>query len=90
MSKLYTGIDIGTNSVKIIVAEKTNDKFKILAKSETKTKGLKRGLIIDAKEVATSVSNCLKKIEDILGVPIKKLLPASPQMIVFLILLVAK
>lgn len=78
MIKLYTGIDIGTNSVKIIVAEKTNDKFKILAKSETKTKGLKRGLIIDAKEVATSVSNCLKKIENILGVPIKKAIACIP------------
>ena len=31
MKKIYTGIELGTDSIKIIVAEKINDKFHVLA-----------------------------------------------------------
>lgn len=78
MNKLYTGIDIGTNSIKIIVAEKINDQFKVIAKEEEKSEGLKRGIIVDPKKVANSVYKCVKKIETILGVPIKKVVACIP------------
>lgn len=78
MSKLYTGIDIGTNSIKIIVSEKINDQFKVLAKAEEKSDGLKRGIIIDAKRVANSLYNCIEKIENILGISLKKVVACIP------------
>lgn len=74
MSKLYTGIDIGTNSIKIIVAQKQENQFHIIAKEEEKTEGLKRGVIIDVKKVADCVYRCVQKVEKILGISLKKLL----------------
>ena len=31
MKRIYTGIELGTDSIKIIVAEKINDDFHVLA-----------------------------------------------------------
>ena len=30
MSEIYTGIDLGTNSIKVVVVEKLNDKYNVL------------------------------------------------------------
>lgn len=78
MNKLYTGIDIGTNSIKIITAEKINNQFKVIAKEEEKSEGLKRGIIVDPKKVANSVYKCVKKVENMLGVSIKKIITCIP------------
>ena len=78
MSKLYTGIDIGTNSIKIIVAQKQENQFHIIAKEEEKTEGLKRGVIIDVKKVADCVYRCVQKVEKILGISLKKIITCIP------------
>ncbi len=78
MNEIYTGIDIGTNSIKIITAEKVNNQFKIIAKEEEKSDGIKRGVIVDVKKVANSVYKCVEKIENILGVSIKKIITCIP------------
>mgnify|MGYP004504162161 CR=1 FL=1 len=78
MGKIYTGIDIGTNSIKIVVAEKINDKFKVLAAEEVKSEGIKRSVITDIKKVATSVSKAIQEIEKILGIKLKKVVVCIP------------
>ena len=48
MKKIYTGIELGTNSVKIVVAEKISDKFYVLASTSNSSMGIKNGEIIDS------------------------------------------
>ena len=45
MRKIYTSIDIGTYSIKVVVGEYYNNKLHVLASSCVKSKGLKKGLI---------------------------------------------
>ena len=35
MSDIYTGIDLGTDSIKIVVTEKINDKYYVLASTSS-------------------------------------------------------
>ena len=72
MKKIYTGIELGTNSIKIIVAEKINDKFHVLASTCNSSMGIKNGEIVDIKVAVSCVKNALRDINDMLGIKISK------------------
>ena len=78
MKKIYTSIDIGTYSIKIIVGELFNNKIHILARSCVKSKGLKKGLIVDPNNVIESIKNATSEINEMLGLPIKKVIVNVP------------
>ena len=72
MKKIYTGIELGTNSIKIVVAEKMGDKFYVLASTSNSSMGIKNGEIIDTKTAVGSVKNALRDINEMLGVRVNK------------------
>ena len=78
MSEIYTGMDLGTNSIKIVVAEKINDKFHVLAAVSSPSKGIKNGLIEDNKSAIASIKVALKKVEEALGFKIMKVIACIP------------
>ncbi len=78
MSDVYTSIDLGTNSIKIVVAQKVNDKFYVLASVSSPSKGIQNGFIIDMKDAVNSLKIALKEIEKSLGIKIKKAIACIP------------
>ncbi len=74
MGKIYAGIDIGTDCVKVIVVEKIKNEFHLLASSKKKSKGIKRSEVIDAKELVNSVKDAVKEVEEKLDIKLKKVL----------------
>lgn len=78
MGNIYASIDIGTNSVKIIVAKKENETFKIIASSEKKSVGVKKGVIVDVSKTTEVVNACKKEIEEVLGVKLSKIITCIP------------
>ncbi len=74
MRRILSSIDIGTNSIKLIVAEIINDKVNILCAISENTKGIKNGIIVSNEEVIYCIKKLLKKSEDILGIKIKKVI----------------
>lgn len=76
--RIYTSIDLGTDNVKIVVCELFHNKLNLLAVSSTKTKGLKKGLIVDKNELLTSIKTGIAKIEQMLGLSIKKVIAMIP------------
>ena len=72
MRDIYTGIDIGSDSIKVVVGEILNDKFHVFAATSVRTTGIKKGLITDKELVANSLKLAIKEIEPILGVKINK------------------
>lgn len=70
MKKIYTGIDLGSYSIKIIVCEVVNNKFHVLAASNTRCKGIKDGIIIDKEEVKPYLLKAKKDVEQMLGITI--------------------
>ena len=80
MKQVYTGIELGTNSIKIIVLEKVNDKFYVLAATSKSSMGIKNGEIVDTKTAVSCVKNALRDINEMLGLKINRtILCISPK-----------
>ena len=78
MGEIYTGIDLGTDSIKVVVTEKINDKFQVLASVSSPSNGIKNGYIEDTKLAINSVKAAMKKINEQLGIKITKVVAAIP------------
>lgn len=67
------GIDIGSSKIKAVAMELANgSKPRILGYGAAPSQGLKRGEIMDQRELAASFKNCLQKCQDSSGFPIEE------------------
>ncbi len=78
MKHIYTSVDIGSNTIKVIVCELHKNKLNLLAASAVKSKGVKKGLINDPQAAAMSLRKAIVEVESVLGVKIKKALVSVP------------
>ena len=78
MKKMYTSIDIGTYSIKFVVMEYFNHKFHVLASHSVKSKGVKKGLVVEPNLVIDSLKEGLNEINNMLGIQIKKVIVNVP------------
>lgn len=79
MRRILSSIDIGTNSIKLIVAEIVRDKINILCAVSESSRGIKKGLIENFEDTVYSIKKALKKAEDMLGLKIKKVVASVPE-----------
>ena len=78
MKHIYTCIDIGSDSIKVIVCELCKNKLNLLGASSVKAKGIKKGVINDAKAAIVSIKSAINEVEQMLGITIKKVLVTVP------------
>lgn len=78
MRKIYTSVDLGSDSIKILVAEIYNKKLNVLAVSNVKSSGIKKGLIVDANEIIVSLREAISEIEGKLMITIDKVIASVP------------
>ena len=78
MKHIYTSVDIGTDTVKVVVAELYKGKLNLLAASSIKSNGIKKGLITNVNEASLTLKNAINEVEDMLGISIKKVLVNVP------------
>ncbi len=78
MDHVYSSIDIGSDSIKLVVLELYKNHLNLLAATSTPSKGIKKGLIVDPKAAKDSIDKAFKEVEDMLGIPIKKVITAVP------------
>ena len=78
MKKIYTAIDIGSDTIKFIVGEYFKNKINILSIHEEKSKGIRKGLIVDPNLAINSIKDGIKEINNNLGINIKKVVVGVP------------
>lgn len=78
MRKIMAGIDIGTDTIKVIVAEIIKAKINVLAVAESESKGVKNGFIVSKEAFIPALKEAIKKAEDILGLKIRKAIITVP------------
>lgn len=78
MKKIYTAIDIGSDTIKFVVGEFFKNKLNILATYEQKAKGIRKGLIVDPNLAINSIKDGIKEINNNLGIDIKKVIVGVP------------
>lgn len=78
MKKIYTSIDIGSDTIKFVVGELFNGKINVLASHTIKSKGIRKGLIFDPNLAINAIKDGIKEINEYLGFEIKKVIVNVP------------
>ena len=78
MKNIFTSVDIGSDSIKVVTCELHNNKLNLLAASSTKSKGIKMGMIVNPNEACLAIKKCLNDIESMLGITINKVIASVP------------
>ena len=78
MKKVYTSINLGSDTIKFVVGELYNNKINLLSSYEITSKGIRKGLIVDANLVINSIKDGIKEINKNLGIEIKKVIVNVP------------
>ena len=78
MKHIYTSLDIGSDTIKIVVCELYQNKLNLLASSSYKSSGIKKGLITDVTLAEKSIRGAINEVEDMLGIKIKRVITSIP------------
>ncbi|EEU21182.1 MULTISPECIES: cell division protein FtsA [Lactobacillus] len=62
-SSLIVGLDIGTDSVKAVVADASVNEIQVIGAVKEKNKGMRQGKIVDIDQTANAISSALKNVE---------------------------
>ena len=77
---MYVGLDIGTTSVKVVVAEYIEGKMNIIGVGNAKSDGLNRGIVVDIDQTVQAIQRAVRQAEEKAGIQIKSVnvgLPAN-------------
>ena len=66
----FTGLDIGTSSIKVLVAEHINDEMNVIGVSNAKSAGVKDGIIVDIEAAAAAIKTAISQAEEKAGISI--------------------
>ena len=79
-SGFFTGLHIGTSSVKVLVAEYTDNEMNVIGVSSVKSAGVKDGIIVNIDVAAGAIKKALEQAEEKSGIRIDRVnvgLPAN-------------
>ena len=78
VNHIYTGLDIGNDQIKIVVAEALNQEFHVLASTAIKSAGIKKNTIYDHKKLKEQLHKAFAKTEEKLGMKIREVILCVP------------
>lgn len=76
----FTGLDIGTSSIKVLVAEIVSGELNVIGVSNVSSTGVKDGIIIDIEAAAEAIKTAISQAEEKAGMTIEEInvgLPAN-------------
>ncbi|WP_019793035.1 cell division protein FtsA, partial [Streptococcus sobrinus] len=76
----FTGLDIGTSSIKVLVAEWVDGQMNVIGVSNVPSSGVKDGIIVDIEAAANAIKDGVDQAEEKAGISIDKVnvgLPAN-------------
>ena len=77
-SGIYVGLDIGTTSIKVIVAERVKGQMNVIGVGSERSNGLSRGVIVDIDKAATAIQSAVRQAEEKASIEIKKVIAGVP------------
>ncbi|WP_179395268.1 cell division protein FtsA [Lacticaseibacillus absianus] len=75
---LYVGLDIGTTSIKVIVAESVQGQLNIIGVGSQRSEGLSRGVIVDIDKVAGAIQRAVAQAEEKAAIKIEAVVAGVP------------
>lgn len=77
---MYVGLDIGTTSVKVVVAEYVEGQMNIIGVGNAKSEGINRGIVVDIDKTVQAIQRAVRQAEEKAGIQIRNVnvgLPAN-------------
>lgn len=74
----FTGLDIGTSSIKVLVAEVVNGVLNVIGVSNVKSAGVKDGIIVDIEAAARTIREAVSQAEEKAGTSIDRVSVSLP------------
>ena len=78
MKEIIASLDIGSSTVKLVVGEYYKDEVHVLCVSEIKSKGVKRGIIVNPEETLISLKEVFSRSEEMLNIKLNKVILIVP------------
>lgn len=78
MRKILASLDIGTDSIKLIVGEFAKDHLNVLSCVDVLSQGIKKGFVVNQESASLAIKEAFKKTEDMLGIKVNKVLVSVP------------
>lgn len=78
MRYIYTCVDIGSDTIKVVVCELYHGRYNLLSASCVPSKGIKKGLVTDVEEAKKCLKTAFSKVEEMLGFKINKTIAIIP------------
>lgn len=78
MRKIIASLDIGSNTIKLVVGEYIKNALNILCVAENPSKGIKKGIVENKEEAISSIKETFHKAEEMLGLPVKEVILNIP------------
>ena len=78
MKEIISSLDIGSSSIKLVVGEMYNEELHVLCVSEVKSKGVKKGIIVDPEQALISLKEVFRRSEEMLNIKINKVILIVP------------
>ena len=78
MRKIIAGLDVGSENIKLIVAESIKGRIHVLAVSCIPSLGIKRGFVVDPNALLSKLQEAFSKCEDMLGLKVSKVVICVP------------
>lgn len=75
---IYVSLDIGTTSIKVVVAEFVNGQMNIIGVGNEKSEGLSRGIIVDIDQTVDSIKKAIKQAEEKANIDIRNVIVGIP------------
>ena len=75
---IYVSLDIGTTSIKVVVAEYVRGQLNIIGVGNEKSEGLCRGVIVDIDETVESIRKAVRQAEQKSNIQIKDVIVGIP------------
>ncbi|KRM72511.1 cell division protein FtsA [Lacticaseibacillus brantae] len=75
---IYVGLDIGTTSIKVIVAEFVQGQMNVIGVGSQRSEGLSRGVIVDIDKAADAIKLAVAQAEDKANVKIEQVVAGVP------------
>ncbi|MGI6155028.1 MAG: cell division protein FtsA [Enterococcus lemanii] len=75
---MYVGLDIGTTSVKVIVAEYVDRQMNIIGVGNAKSEGINRGIVVDIDKTVQAIQRAVGQAEEKAGIKIRQVSVGVP------------
>ncbi|MGJ4012677.1 cell division protein FtsA [Levilactobacillus brevis] len=77
-SGMYVGLDIGTTSIKVIVAENVKGQMNVIGVGNERSNGVSRGVIVDIDKAAEAIQRAVRQAEEKASIEIHDVIVGIP------------